>query len=353
MTSITAPTQRLEGLDLARFLALAGMVVVNFSIVLVNPENPPDLWTHIDQALQGRAAALFVMLAGLGLGLSSKKGTSLSFYTTHYKRAFILLVLGLLNMLIFPADIIHYYAFYFALGVLCVNWPRHRLAFAILLLMALFTLMIMTLDYETEWDWKTYSYEGFWTPTGFIRNLFFNGWHPVIPWLGFFLWGIVLSRLNLRSRRSIILFGGLHFGLFIFFSLFSWWLVTNFVPHEPDAIYLFGASPIPPMPLYILVAGSLAASIIALCLLITPLLKSMGLLDWLARPGRQSLTLYAAHIYLGMGVMEAMGWLETSTAKTAIMASAAFCLLAIFYAWAWSKRYKTGPLEALLRRLSG
>ena len=41
------------------------------------------------------------------------------------------------------------------------------------------------------------SYEGIATPAGFARNLFFNGWHPVLPWLSFLLFGMVLGRLEL------------------------------------------------------------------------------------------------------------------------------------------------------------
>ena len=59
---------RLEGLDLARFLAFAGMVLVNFDIVLRQP-NLSEPWL-IDLA-QGRAAALFVVLAGIGFALGS------------------------------------------------------------------------------------------------------------------------------------------------------------------------------------------------------------------------------------------------------------------------------------------
>ena len=62
--------------------------------------------------------------------------------------------------------------------------------------------MMLLLDYETGWNWSDYSYHGFWTPTGFVRNLFFNGWHPVFPWLGFLLFGIILSRLSLAGSSG-------------------------------------------------------------------------------------------------------------------------------------------------------
>jgi uncharacterized protein len=353
MTTTNPPAKtRLEGIDLARFLALAGMVVVNFSIVLTDPNNTADGWSIFAENLQGRSAALFVMLAGIGLGLSAQKGTGANFITVHYKRAAILLGLGLLNMLVFEADIIHFYAFYFAFGVWCVRWSKGQLITGIFTLMLAFSIMILTLNYDAGWDWNTNIYEGFWTPEGFIRNLFFNGWHPVIPWLAFFLWGILLTRFDLYSRKTIFILAAVHGVIFIAISALSAWLVGIVAPVDAEAAYLFGTTPIPPMPFYTLAAGSLAVITIALCLFIAPVLKKIGLLGWFTRPGRQSLTLYAAHIYLGMEAMALFGWMQNQSAKTAIIASIIFCIAAIIYAWIWNKYFKIGPLEALLRNLS-
>ena len=36
---------------------------------------------------------------------------------------------------------------------------------------------------------------------GSLETYFFNGFHPVFPWLGFLLLGIVLSRTSLKDRH--------------------------------------------------------------------------------------------------------------------------------------------------------
>lgn len=55
---------RLHGLDIARFLAFCGMVLVNFRIAAqVTPGT--DAISLFTNSLEGRAAALFVVLAGL------------------------------------------------------------------------------------------------------------------------------------------------------------------------------------------------------------------------------------------------------------------------------------------------
>ncbi len=198
---------RHEGLDLARFLAFAGMVIVNFRIVMMQSEGDGinnSLAGMISGALEGRAAATFVVLAGIGLGLAATRYPLAQIRITTIKRAFFLLALGLLNCTIFDADILHYYAVYFLLAVPLLSVASRRLIPIIVALAFVFVAMAITLDYDAGWNWSDYSYSDFWTAEGFIRNLFFNGWHPVIPWLGFLLFGIVLSRLPLSERPTQI-----------------------------------------------------------------------------------------------------------------------------------------------------
>ena len=90
------------------------MVVVNFKIAK-GAEGGTGLLHLLTSPLEGRAAATFVVLAGIGLGLAGLKGLDQTIAVT-IKRALFLLVIGLLNTTIFDADILHYYAFYFLFG---------------------------------------------------------------------------------------------------------------------------------------------------------------------------------------------------------------------------------------------
>ncbi|MFK7888143.1 MAG: hypothetical protein AB8G16_14885 [Gammaproteobacteria bacterium] len=56
------------------------------------------------------AAATFVVLAGVGLGISLTRTAWQPLQRVVLKRAAFLLVLGLANTLVFDADIIHYRA---------------------------------------------------------------------------------------------------------------------------------------------------------------------------------------------------------------------------------------------------
>jgi len=357
--SIT-PGGRLDGLDIARFLALIGMVIVNFSIVMGTEEVKTGAWGWLATTLHGRAAALFVVLAGVGLGLMAKRRVGQNkrqeFYVIQYKRALFLLVIGLFNMIVFSADILHYYAFYFAIGIVCIRWPTPALIATIGGLIVGFVALVLSLDYDAGWDWEALEYAGFWTVRGFIRNLFFNGWHPVVPWLGFLLWGILISRLDLYAQKTRLWLLASHGMIFTLASGLSYWLVGVVGAYDAEAALLFSAEPVPPMPLYVLAGAGAAGMAIALCLMIAPYLQKLGILAWFTRPGRQTLTLYVAHIYIGMGTLEAFGLLaipgESQSTEMVMFASLVFCLAAMIYTWAWSKAFKRGPLESLMRTLT-
>ena len=92
---------RIIGYDLARALAVFGMVAVNFKIVMGAEKNGPDWLVNLVGLIDGRAAATFVVLAGAGISLFSRKGRTLDDRDllaqdrrTLLKRALFLFVIG-------------------------------------------------------------------------------------------------------------------------------------------------------------------------------------------------------------------------------------------------------------------
>ncbi len=349
----SSQSRRLEGLDLARSLALVGMVIVNFKIAMGVPDDSAGWAATIGGGLEGRAAATFVVLAGVGLGLAYHRAPKQSLVAVTLRRAAFLMVVGLLNSLIFDADILHYYAVYFALGVFCLPLSRRWLTALIATLIVGFLVLVFVLDYEAGWNWQTLTYSGFWTPEGFVRNLLFNGWHPVVPWLAFLLFGVLLAKSDLsRVRTQRILIGG-GMAVWLAAEALSWALQMRFTGQWRELVDLVGTSPVPPGPLYMMAGGGFAAVVIGFCLVLATPLKQMGVLDAVAPAGRQTLTLYIAHILLGMGTLEALGLLGGQTAEAAFAAALLFCLLATLFASVWARRWKRGPMEMLMRRLAG
>ena len=351
-TGLNTMAQRLDGLDLARFLAFVGMVVVNFKIAM-GAENEVGTFSLLTGTLEGRAAATFVVLAGIGLGLAAMRSEHVQTVSVTIKRAVFLLALGLLNSLIFDADILHYYAFYFLFGVLLIRANTHSLVTSITLLNLAFVAMIFVFDYDTAWDWNNYSYADFWTPIGFIRNLFFNGWHPVIPWLGFLLYGIVLSRTSLSdvsTQHRLILFGMI---AFIVAEVASVLISGPLHTIDPELVIFATTEPVPPMPLYTLAGLGAASFVVGFCLRFSDWFRRIGVLRIVTPAGRQTLTLYIAHILIGMGTLEALDMLGGQSLSTSVAASILFCVLATIYAFVWSRFVKRGPIEAAMRSLGG
>lgn len=327
------------------------MVIVNFDVVMAGPAQEKTGW--LAELLQGRAAATFVVLAGIGFGLAARSKTWSATVRTTLKRVVFLFVLGMINMAIFPADIIHYYAFYFLFGLLFLRVSNGLVFAAIALLTICFPLMLLVFNYDAGWQWETADYEGLWTVEGYLRNLVFNGWHPLIPWVAFFLWGMYLSRKKLQEPKvglGLLAGGTLAFAAT---SLLSAWLreVSNTV--DPELHYLFATAPIPPVPLFVIAGISIASAVIGLCLLLEPRLNALRVSELVTPAGRHTLTLYIAHIVIGMGILETIGMVGGQTSQQALRAALLFCLVATVFSLGWSRVFRRGPLESLMRRLTG
>ena len=355
---------RIVGYDLARALAVFGMVVVNFKIVMGAEENGPDWLVKLVGLLDGRAAATFVVLAGAGLSLLSRKGRTLDDperlsrdRRTLLKRALFLFVVGALYTPIWPADILHFYGVYIAAAAFLLAAPTSRLWASGGSLVAAFVALMFVLDYEKGWDWNTLSYEGLWTPAGMLRHLFFNGFHPVVPWLAFMLLGMIVGRQDMSSsvvRRRVFAWGA---AVAIASEVLSLWLVRSLsvgatASEIEEITAVFGTEPMPPMPLYMLAGAGTACAVIAASIAFGERYKRSAFLPPLVATGQLALTIYVGHVVVGMGVLETMGRLENQTLPFALFASFLFCATVVSFAHIWRMLFKRGPLEAVMRVLT-
>ena len=344
---------RLIGLDIARYFAFIGMVIVNFDIAMSHGvQSNEGVISDLIGLLQGRASATFVVLAGIGLGLSSLKRMSQSIKIT-IKRSIFLLVLGLLNMLIFVGDILHYYAFYFFFGVLLLPLSNRMLIGVILFLNVVFVAMLFSFNYEAGWNFEELTYSGFWTIDGFIRNLFFNGFHPILPWLGFFLFGILLSRVSLRERQVQVKMIAWGLTAFLFAEVMSFILSSYLIPIDSELQFLVMTDSMPPMPLYVLAATGAASFVIGLCLMASERFKDSNVYHLISPAGTQTLTLYILHIVVGLGFVDALGLTGSQTSSQAFFAALIFCILGTIYTFFWSRWFSRGIFESLMRKLTG
>ena len=356
--------QRISGLDLARALAIFGMVIVNFKIAM-NAETGNQLLLNFAHLFEGRASALFVILAGIGITFTTNKTRSSSDDNTVsksrvslVKRGLFLVFIGLLYTPIWEADILHFYGFYFLVAsVVFVFNDRTLLLVATIIILA-FPVLMLFFDYEQNWNWVSLTYENFWTPDGMIRHIVFNGFHPVIPWAAFLIFGMWLGRqdlsqktirkrLLLRAATTLIVIEGLLYTARLIIGDGSALGMT-----VDEINFLFSTSIIPPLPQYMISAGCSAVIVLIGCLHFSDKFRGSNIHKWLCQTGKLSLTLYVAHVILGMGILESMGLLENQTIGFSLLSSLAFCLCGIIFSVIWSKFFKAGPLEWLFRRVT-
>ena len=355
---------RIIGYDLARALALFGMVIVNFKMVMGTAENGPPWLIGLTGLLEGRAAATFVLLAGIGISLLSGQArrskipnATVPIRNILLKRAFFLFVVGFLYTPVWPADILHFYGVYIAVAALLLTSSIRKLSILSFLLIVGFVVLFFAFDYEQGWDWKTLEYADFWTPLGMIRNLFFNGFHPTIPWLSFLLIGMIIGRFDMSNSliRRRVFWAGLITALAA--EATSWLLINSLsagvsIAEKETIVSFFGTKPMPPMPLYILAGAGAASAMIAASVEVGVRCGShRWIRPWVAT-GQLALTLYVAHVVVGMGVLEEINRLENQTLSFSLLASGVFFALSVVFAHLWRCRFKRGPVEVVMRYLT-
>jgi uncharacterized membrane protein YeiB len=350
------------GLDAARGLAVLVMALVNFDVVLSMESRQPEWLRTFTDVFAGRAAATFVTLAGMGVVLLGERRVLL-------RRALFLGILGYGWYELWPGDILHFYAFYLTCGALCLRLSaRWVLALAPLATLG-FWVLFQVFDYGAGWDWETLDYVDFWEPQGQLRQLLFNGLHPLLPWLSFLFLGMGLAKLDLPqqriSRHSMLWAAAALLGA----EALSWYASSLSDDREawahlsdwfraPDAIW--GTSPLPPGPLYVLSAAGSAVLCIGACLELARLKRSRTLLQPVIAVGQLALTSYVAHIFfLYFLVMPVVAELLTSADQPGDLelwltwgATIAFGVLALAGAALWRRYYRRGPLEGVMRRLT-
>jgi uncharacterized membrane protein YeiB len=361
----SAPKERVFGYDVARALAILGMVLVHFCLVMAT-EHLDAGWVYtFTEVLDGRAAALFVVLAGVGVTLRARKSIALGDIAAQAavrrslrRRGVFLLVAGFLNLIIWQGDILRVYGVILFLTPLFLHWSNRRLLGLSLAFVGGFIALMLLMDYSKNWDWDAMEYHHLWTPSGLLRNLFYDGFRAVFPWAGLFCAGMWLGRLDLAQpamrRRLVWGSAGLLVGALILSrAVVHYVTVVSPQMNEEEAEFLFGTTSMPPLPLFLLTALGAAGLTIAVCLWVAENYPRNLIVRALVATGRMALTWYIFHIVFGLGAVILFGLHTTQPPALAVAAGCTFFLLAMGLSHWWMKRHQQGPLEALLRRVAG
>lgn len=355
--------KRIIGIDVARALAVIGMIIVNFKVVF--GENGDSWLKSFAHLFDGKAAATFVVLAGIGLALMTNSAirnqNQEKLQTARkriMKRAIFLFIIGLSYIWIWPADILHFYGIYMLITLFFIYSRTRQILIGAISLIVIYPILIMLFDYETGWNFLVLEYTDFWTFKGFIRNLFYNGFHPVVPWTAFMLFGLWYGRQDLYDDKFLKKSLWVSSGVFISIQILSIGLIQFISKVSPMAIDslmpLLGTDPMPPMPIYMINGISISIVIISTCILLAKRYENSKIIGALNKTGQLALTFYVAHVILGMGIMEEIGSLKFGeySIEFSVIYALIFSLLCILFAEIWLRYKKSGPLEWIMRKLT-
>lgn len=380
----TSAPARLYGVDAARGLALLGMMATH---LLPTFESNADLTpTWIGLTFSGRAAALFAVLAGVGLALSTGKdrpldGGGLTGARRGVAlRALVIAAVGLAlgGLEVNLAIILVHYAVLFLcilpfLGLqlkqLCA-WAAGWILLSPVLAYLLRPWLLaaeppLALGHNPSW-------EDLATPGRLLADLFFTGYYPVVQWLSYLLVGLVIGRLMLHKALvpvvllvlgTVVAVAAKALGVT---AMESWGgraaleevlnspgypldsvLQVNLtgIPQEGSWWWLASAAPHSGTSLDLLHTSGVAAAVIGACLLLGRLAEwvDLDLLLPLRGAGAMTLTLYTVHVWVVSGFYLKplpAGWTEDG--MYFVQAAVAIAVGIVFVLLKWR-----GPLEWL------
>lgn len=385
---------RLAGIDAARGVALLGMMATHL-MPIFGPDRSP---TWVGLAFSGRSAALFAVLAGVGLALSTgrqrppqggelwaaRRGVAL--------RALVIAAVGLMlgGLEVGIAVILVHYGFLFLCTLPFLGLGACALAAwagGWLLLSPGVAFLLRPFFLAEEPPLRLGHNPGFEdlaTPAPLLADLLLTGYYPALQWLSYLLVGLAIGRLDLARTavRLMLLAGGAAVAVAAWLlgnaAIFDWGGLAALkgslgVPGYPlesrlrvglagveqsgTAWWLAAAAPHSGTTLDLAHTAGTAAAVVGLFLLLGGLGRS-GKAAWLlplSGAGAMTLTLYTLHVWVVSGFhgKELPAGL-TPEGMYLIQAVCAVALGMLFAACRWP-----GPLEwiahraAVLGRLTG
>ena len=354
-------SSRLPGYDLARALAVLGMVLVNYtSMMEVGVFSPAWLKPVVD-FVYGRAAVVFVMLAGVSVSLMHGRCDSpdaiRALQRRLLKRSLLLLIAGVLLWHWWEADILHFYAVFIASGAWVLNWRQGRLRILAGLILCISLPVCATLTSAYDLGDQIFTVDPRRADLVLLLDFAISPYYAVIPWLSFFLTGMLLGRLEPTGHalhRRVFLMGTVCCLVVEILSatLMDWVGLSGIDVEGNWWVTFLRSEAFPVTPLFVLSAGAGAAALISLCRMITdhPRQKIWGV-SVMADFGRLSLTLYVAHIAWGLLFKHWAAGTGTGNHQ-ALIAAGTFYLAGLLFSIGWCRYFQRGPLEMLFYRFT-
>ncbi|QUL80079.1 heparan-alpha-glucosaminide N-acetyltransferase domain-containing protein [Brevibacterium sp. SMBL_HHYL_HB1] len=375
-----SPRGRLVGLDVARGIALLAMMVTH--IFALGDETGMPTWAA---AFAGRASALFAVLAGCSLVLSTRSRLAESGRlrdaapSVLIRAAAIVLIglcLGSISSLL--AVILVNYGVMFALALFFLRLRASTLFVlaGVWMVLSPVVSMIVRSEFGLEPGYLPLSWFDLATPGPMLTDLFLTGYYPVLQWLSYILLGMALAKLDINRHLLAVFTAGL--GLFVLGRGVSWLLlnlagggaelvdVSEYFGTDLTAALFTGSHGVTPAtswwwlaiagphsgtPFDLLSTGGTALMTIAACQAAAVLLgRKSWLLAPLSAPGSMPLSVYSAHVVFlesTRPMIVAQPWEGTGTASEQTLEFAIHALTFVLLPLLWKMFVNPrGPFES-------
>lgn len=365
-----SPARRIDAVDLARGLALVGMMLTHLGPRWYD-ENPP-----IGQMLAGgRAAPLFAMLAGVALTIVHQRDPRGAGSTrATWIRALLLIALGLWLGMLDNMPVLIILASYGVLIVVAL--PFRRLSTRVLLGLAALWAVVAPVVllwgkiHHPALESGQVELSDLKHPLDLAMELVAWGTYPAGVWFAYVLVGLAIGRLDLHRAAVVWRLVAVGAALVVTTLGAGWWLIEHGRVDDPDGLgwrLLFSQEPWPygdatwnnlllvgehtSTPLNVVSAIGSAVLVVGLCALVLLLPWSRLVLTPLRAAGAMTLTLYTIHVLwtwrLRIAELDEPTFAKGSYADW-VLQVVVLCVGAVL----WQRFVGKGPLEWLVRRLS-
>lgn len=338
---------RLQGVDVARAVAVLGMVLVHVGRF----REPLEGFATAYNATYGRAFVLFVLLAGAGLSLLAGDRSPARLrrtWATVALRVAVFLPLGIVlqGLDTGVAIILHYYALYFVVaGVLVLLGDRVLLGLALVMAVAgpLAHLAGQVALPDAFAQGRLIDLDD---PAVIARDLVLTGYYPVVTAVVPLALGLWIGRQDLRAAavRWGLAIGG---ALTAAAAYTAGWVLRGVLGSPPiDGVgwtTLLDTGGHTEMPFSVIGATAVGCAVLGVCLVVADRLPR---LTWpLAAIGRMALSVYVGHLLV---LAWRPDWLIGDTPLDALGQVLRFLVVTAVLAVAWLAALPRGPLESLL-----
>lgn len=328
--------QRITGVDVARGLAVLGMLTAH-----VGPGGPQDPWPwSLAQVVDGRSAALFVLLSGVSVALISGGSSPVAGVRRVQARAKILVrafaVLGIgvaVILLGTPiAVILPTYAVLFACATPLLGASPRRLLGGAAAVAALGPVLHVGLQ------------EAFLPlPGREFTDLLVGDYYPAVVWFAYVLVGLAVGRTDLRDRGVRLRLLGAGAALAVVAHAASA-VLTRTLAGDAALVALVTTEPHSSSTLEVVANTGVGLAVLALCLIVADAVPA--LVSPLAATGALALTAYTGQLVVIALLGESVVW--EPEAGTWV----AFLVVTVLACSLWRAALGRGPLERLLHTLA-